>query len=103
MTAAVALADMEHRLSFSNSDPPSLAVRAEGREGHLPTVRAMKLFHFFPPFRSSRRTEPIDWSFGHKTWGWQTAYRCFSQSVNTLHYGPVSRVVASQILARNKT
>src|SRR6266404_7277532 len=39
---------------------------------------------FSPPFRSSRTTGPISWSFGHKYRGLQTAYRCFSRSVNTL-------------------
>lgn len=47
--AAVAPADVEYGPGFPNRDPVRLAVRAEGREGCLPAIRAMKLFHCFLP------------------------------------------------------
>src|SRR6267142_1311075 len=81
MSAALASTDMEHGFSYLDADSLSLAVRAEGRKGRLPAMRAMKLFHFLLPLEAAARPGQ---SLGLKYRGLQTAYRCFSRSVNTL-------------------
>jgi hypothetical protein len=55
MSTAWASADVEHGFSYFNADSLSLAVRAEGREGRLPAIRAMKLFHFLLPLEAAAR------------------------------------------------
>ena len=55
MSAALASTDMEHGFSYLDADSLSLAVRAEGRKGRLPAMRAMKLFHFLLPLEAAAR------------------------------------------------
>ena len=45
MPAAAAPPDVEYGSGFDNPNSLSLTVRAEGREGDLPAMRAMKIFH----------------------------------------------------------
>jgi hypothetical protein len=49
VAATLATADMEDGPCFLNPDPVCLTVRAEGRKGCLPAVRALKLFHLLLP------------------------------------------------------
>jgi hypothetical protein len=70
MSAAVASADVEYGFGFLDPDPLSLAVRAGGREGCLPAMRAMKLFHIPLPLEAAARPSQFLGLYGHEYFDW---------------------------------